>query len=150
MTDNVLLVDDDPDDADLVRLAFREHGAGANLVVALDADEAHDYLERVGAFGRRVPGRPAVVLLDLKLRVGTGLEVLRRIRATPATATQPVVLMTSSDESRDIVAAYAAGANGFIQKPDTFAGLVDVTAAILRFWVHYNLVPGRRALKECR
>lgn len=149
MTGAVLLVDDDPDDADLVRLAFRRHGAGADLVVALDPGEAFDFLNGEGPLATR-RAAPAVVLLDLKLRGASGIDLLRRIRTTAATASLPVVLMTSSVEARDVSAAYAAGANAYVRKPDTFEALVDVTGAILRFWVLCNEAPGRRASKELR
>ena len=149
MTRTVLLVDDDPDDTDLVRLAFREHGVRAELVVALDPDQAFSYISADGPFAQR-PDAPAVVLLDLKMRGASGLDLLRRIRATDGTATVPVVLMTSSVEARDVCDAYAAGANAYVRKPDTLTELVDVIGAILRFWVSCNEVPGRCAPKESR
>lgn len=149
MTRSVLLVDDDPDDTDLVRLAFREHGIRAELVVALDPEQAFAFITADGPFAQR-PEVPAVVLLDLKMRGASGLDLLRRIRACDATAPVPVVLMTTSVESRDVAEAYAAGANAYVRKPDTFNELVDVIGAILRFWVSCNEVPGRRAPKETR
>ncbi|MGE0813823.1 MAG: response regulator [Vicinamibacterales bacterium] len=146
MTPAVLLVDDDPDDGDLLRLAFRRHGACADLAVRVDGAEAGAVLSEAGARG----ALPAVVLLDLKLRGAGGLEILGRIRAQAATETLPVVVMTSSVELKDVEKAYAAGANGYVRKPDTFDELVDVVGAILQFWVFRNELPGRRPRAESR
>lgn len=146
----VLLVEDDPDDADLMRLAFRRHSGAHDLVVAGDGEEAFDYLHGAGRFVGEAPGRPVVVLLDLKLRGGSGIAVLRRLRATAGTATLPVVLMTSSAEPRDVLDGYEAGANAYVQKPDTFEALTEVVDATVRFWTCCNELPGRSLSRECR
>ncbi|MEZ5292033.1 MAG: response regulator [Vicinamibacterales bacterium] len=146
----VLLVDDDPDDGDLLRLAFRRHGADADLAITVDVDHALALLQQMGPGAGRPGPLPAVVLLDLKLGATGGLEVLGRIRRSPATTALPVVVMTSSVEPRDVEEAYAAGANGYVRKPDTFEELVTAVGAILQFWVYRNEMPGRRAQGACR
>lgn len=144
----VLVVDDDPDDADLLRMAFRRHEAHAVLVVADDGEEALDYLHQ--ASERPESARHAVVLLDLKLRRVGGLDVLRRIRESPAISHLPVVLMTSSAERRDIADGYRAGANGYVRKPDSFEELEQAIAAVVGFWVSLNEAPDQRVRKDRR
>ena len=150
MKATVLLIDDDQDDADLLRLAFRRHDRDADLVVAFDGGEALAILAAAGRLGGRLRDLPTLVLLDLKLRGASGLEVLRRIRAAAETAALPVVVMTSSVERQDVDEAYAAGANAYVRKPDTFEELVTMTGTILEFWAFANETPWRRAAKEPR
>jgi two-component system, response regulator len=144
----VLLVDDDPDDTDLMWLAFRRHGASAQLEVAHDAGESIDQL--TSDSDDRSHDLPTVVLLDLKLQRACGFEMLRRLRRSPRTASLPVVVLTSSAEPRDLETAYAAGANAYVRKPDSLEELMDVVGAILSFWVRCNQMPHWPRREEIR
>ena len=111
-------------------------------MVARDGAEALDYLFRTGAHADRDPdGLPALVLLDLKLPKVDGLEVLRRIRAEPATRRLPVVILTSSNEERDLVAGYDLGANSFIRKPVDFNEFVEAARHLGMYWLVMNQPP---------
>jgi two-component system response regulator len=114
----ILLVEDNPSDADLTKRALAKGRITNELVVAEDGQEALDYLLGEGAYaGRDVAATPAIVLLDLKLPKITGLEVLRRIRADPRTRRIPIVILTSSNEEEDVGAGYDLGVNSYVRKP---------------------------------
>ena len=133
----ILLVEDNPVDVDLTRRAFKRRGLLSPLQVARDGEDALELLEG-WEHGQPVP---AVILLDLKLpRVG-GLEVLRRIRAHPRFGTLSVVVLTSSAETSDVQAAYAAGASSYIVKPVDFDRFVTVCQQIEEYWGEINLPP---------
>lgn len=128
-TGSVLLVDDDPALRELVARGLRE--AGATVVEAGDAAEALI----------RADDAVDLVLLDLDLPDGTGLEVARRLRERPATRATPIVMLTSSDEAADIAGAYAAGVNGYAVKPVGFAELTAVARATAAWWLGVNRRP---------
>ena len=138
----ILLVEDNPDDAELTRRVLRQDHIGNEVVVARDGLEALDYLFGEGEHaGRDVAQQPAVVLLDLKLpRVG-GLELLQRLRADKRTRLLPVVVLTASSEESDLIESYALGANSYIRKPvqpDEFAKAVHTLGL---YWLLFNEVP---------
>src|SRR5206468_4235671 len=109
--ETILLVEDNENDEALTLRAFKKHNIRNEVVVARDGAEALDYLFGQGAYaGRDIADAPQVVLLDLKLPKIDGLDVLRRIREDPRTRRQPVVILTSSDEQRDLIAGYDLGA----------------------------------------
>ena len=138
----VLLVEDNPDDVDLTIRAFQKSAIPAEVVVARDGEEALDYLFAACGNGNRNPAVvPKVVLLDLKLPKLDGIEVLRRLRAREATRRLPVVVLASSNEQRDIVASYDAGANGFVCKPIVFPELVKAVGGLGLYWLHLNESP---------
>jgi two-component system response regulator len=110
----ILLVEDNPDDVELTLRAFRRNGLRTDVVIARDGLEAESVL-----FGAESPLSPALVLLDLKLPKLNGLDVLRAIRADDHTAAVPVVVLTSSIEGEDVVAAYRLGANSYIRNPSS-------------------------------
>src|SRR5690349_2019636 len=116
----ILLVEDNPDDEELTRLAFEQSGIANRLEVVRDGAEALDYLFRSGSWAGREGGNPSLVLLDLKLPKIGGLEVLRRMRAEPTTRLVPVVILTSSVEEQDVVRGYDLGCNSYIRKPVDF------------------------------
>lgn len=135
----VLLVEDNPDDEELTRLAFKECGFANELVVARDGQEALDYLYATGKYsGRDVCAQPKVVLLDLKLSKLDGLEVVQRIRADERTKFLPVVILTSSKEEKDMVAGYSRGANSYIQKPVDFNQFVGAVRQLGLYWLELN------------
>ena len=141
---DILLVEDNPDDVELTRLAFVEAGEPHRLHVVSDGAEALDYLLARGRHADRDPaGLPALVLLDLNLPRLDGHEVLQAIRAEDATRRLPVVVLTTSIEPSDVDRAYAVGANSYLQKPVEFDRFVDVVRHISRYWLGINLPPGR-------
>ncbi len=130
----IFLVEDNPMDLELTRRAFAKHRLGNPLQVARDGAEAVAMLPRWES-GEPLP---LVVLLDLKLPLIDGLEVLRRLREHPVSATLPVVVLTTSDEDRDIRTAYELGANSYIVKPVDFDKFMDVASQIELYWVALN------------
>jgi two-component system response regulator len=141
----ILLVEDNPDD-ELLTLRALERGKILNqVVVARDGAEALDYLFGTGAFaGRDVSVMPQVILLDLKLPKVDGLEVLRRLREDERTALLPVVVLTSSDEEKDIVASYRLGANSYIRKPVDFGQFGEAVVQLGLYWLVLNQGPPSR------
>ena len=141
---HILLVEDNPDDVELTRLAFAEAGGAHRLHAVGDGAEALDYLLARGRHADRDGADlPALVLLDLNLPRLDGREVLQAIRADPATRALQVVVLTTSAEPRDVDQAYALGANSYIQKPVEFERFVEAVRQIGRYWLKLNLAPGR-------
>jgi len=135
----ILLVEDNPDDVALTMRALKSHNITNDVVVAQDGAQALDYL--FGAKGKAPEGDlPAVVLLDLKLPKVNGLEVLQRIRATEATRLLPVVILTSSDEERDIIDGYSLGANSYVRKPVDFVEFTEAARQLGLYWLLMNRV----------
>jgi two-component system, response regulator len=135
----ILLVEDNPSDADLTRRAlFRGHISN-DLVVAEDGQEALDYLCGEGAYtGRNVAETPAVILLDLKLPKVSGLEVLRQIRANVRLRRVPVVILTSSKEEEDVGAGYDLGVNSYVRKPVDFKEFQIAIENLGLYWLILN------------
>jgi two-component system, response regulator len=122
----ILLVEDNPDDVKLTLRALTKHNIGNEVIVVQDGAEALDFLFCSGAYADRDPKHlPEIILLDLQLPILDGIEVLRRIRADQRTHLLPVVILTSSNEDRDLVTGYAYGANAFMRKPVNFMQLVE-------------------------
>ncbi|WP_240096359.1 response regulator [Thermomonas flagellata] len=141
---DILLVEDNPDDVELTRIAFAEAGSDHRLQVVTDGAQALDYLFAQGAFAGRDPADlPAVVLLDLNLPKRNGREVLQAIRANPATRSLPVVVLTTSAEPVDVDVVYELGANSYIQKPVEFERFVEVVRQIGLYWLVLNQPPCR-------
>lgn len=141
---SILLVEDNPDDVDLTLRAFERSHVMNAIIVARDGEEALDYLFATGKYAERGPlAFPEVVLLDLKLPKVDGLEVLRRIRADARTRRLPVVVLTSSNEERDIVTSYDLGANSFVRKPVDFAEFVEAARQLGLYWLVLNEPPNR-------
>ena len=131
----ILLVEDSPDDVLFTVRAFEKNNICNQIVVAVDGEQALSYLL---PDGDQTPLRPALVLLDVKLPKVDGLEVLRRIRADPRTSALPVVVLTTSNEERDIVESYRLGANSFVRKPVVFGEFVNATKVLGLYWLLVN------------
>jgi len=138
----ILLVEDNPDDVELTRIAFSEAGGEHQLAVVTDGAEAVDYLLGRGRHAARAGAElPMLVLLDLNLPKLDGREVLEAIRANEATRKLPVVVLTTSAEPFDVDQVYALGANSYIQKPVEFERFVDVVRQIGLYWLALNQPP---------
>ena len=138
----ILLVEDNPHDAELAILALRKHNLANRLVHVEDGRAALDFLFGTGAYeGRDVVLQPKVVLLELKLPKVDGIEVLRQIRADERTKLLPVVILTSSRENSDLINAYQLGANSYIVKPVEFENFSDAVTHMGRYWLLLNEIP---------
>ena len=138
----ILLVEDNPADVKITQRALRESAAPVELIVVRDGQEAIEYLLRQGTNADNAEWRiPNLILLDLNLPRLTGIQVLERIRATPALRATPVVVLTTSRRHEDIEQVYAAGANTYIEKPQDFNRFVQVLQTIQRYWLEMALLP---------
>ncbi|WNG53809.1 response regulator [Archangium gephyra] len=138
----ILLVEDNPDDVDLTRRAFQRAGVTHPLEVVEDGMDALDYLFGRGVFSHRLhEPLPALVLLDLKLPRLGGHEVLRQIRADPRTRFLPVVILTSSDEEKDLVESYSHGCNSYVRKPVSYNEFVEAARQLGVYWLELNRSP---------
>jgi len=135
----ILLVEDQDDDVELTLRAFSQSNIANEIVVVRDGEEALDYLFTSGPYADRDPSlTPSVVLLDLKLPKVSGLDVLRRMRADARTRRLPVVVLTSSNEERDVIASYDLGANSFVRKPVDFAQFIEAADHLGVYWLVLN------------
>jgi CheY-like chemotaxis protein len=143
MRDNhILLVEDNRDDEELTLRALRIHKIPETVVVVRDGAEALEYLFGTGVYaGRDTAQPPRIVLLDLKLPKIDGLEVLRRVRADPRTRCLPVVVLTSSNEERDILQSYDLGANSYVRKPVDFVQFHEAVRQLGHYWLTINQPP---------
>ncbi len=138
----ILLVEDNPDDEELILLALKDHNIANEVVVTRDGVEALDYLFATGRYaGRDLTKPPALVLLDLKLPKLSGLDVLKRLREDPRTRMIPVVILTSSNEEQDIITSYQLGSNSFVRKPIEFHEFQKVVKEIGVYWLLVNQPP---------
>lgn len=153
MTDqivDVLLVEDNPDDAELALFAFKKNNFCNRLHIVRDGAEALEYIFGTGAYaGRKIDPPPRLILLDLKLPKVDGLEVLRQVKSDPRTKSTPIVMLTSSCEEKDLVASYNLGVNSYIVKPVDFQQFVECARTLGLYWLLLNEPPahtiGKRA-----
>ncbi len=142
MSAKILLVEDNPDDVELTLRAFKKNNVANEVVVVSDGVEALAYMFGTGRYaGRDVAQRPSVIFLDLKLPKLDGLEVLRRLRADARTALQPVVILTSSNEEKDMITGYKLGANSYVRKPVDFDQFVEAARQLGLYWLVLNEAP---------
>lgn len=134
----ILLVEDNPDDEELTRIAFQESNLLNEIVVVRDGAEALDYLLDPEGKGYV---RPNLVLLDLKLPRIDGLEVLKRIRQEPRTRLLPVVVLTTSKEESDLIQSYEFGCNSYIRKPVVFTEFIEAVRQLGMYWLVLNEPP---------
>ena len=138
----ILLVEDNPNDVKLALHALKRHNLTNHIHVVRDGAEALEFLFCTGAYAHRsLTQSPKVVLLDLKLPLVNGLEVLQRVKGDPRTRSIPVVVLTSSHEERDIVESYRLGVNSYITKPVDFAQFTEAVRTLGMYWVLLNQPP---------
>ncbi len=147
MTDDaveVLLVEDNPNDVRLALYAFKEQKIANHIHVARDGVEALEFIFCTGAHAeRKIENGPKMILLDLKLPLLDGIEVLRQVKEDPRTRMIPVVVMTSSREERDVVDSYHLGVNSYIVKPVDFDQFAEVVRQLGNYWLLLNQPPVR-------
>lgn len=136
----ILLVEDNADDELLTIRALKKNNIANDIIVARDGVEALDCLFDTGA-GKKVNPLPTLIILDLNLPKIDGLEVLKRIKADVQTKYIPVVVLTSSDEQKDMLISYGLGANSYIRKPVDFNKFINVAANIGLYWLVMNELP---------
>jgi len=136
----ILLVEDNPNDVELTLRALRQRNLANHVRVLQDGAEALEYLFGEGA-AARLTGEPRLILLDLKLPKVDGHEVLRRLKADPLTRTIPVVVLTSSQEERDIEESYNLGVNSYITKPVDFDAFSAAVVQVGLYWMLLNRIP---------
>ncbi|PYS01048.1 MAG: two-component system response regulator [Acidobacteria bacterium] len=138
----ILLVEDNPNDVELTLRALQKQNLSNKVFVVKDGAEALDFMFASGPYAhRKVDKRPRVVLLDLKLPKVDGLEVLRRIKTDSRTSHIPVVMLTSSQEERDVVDSYNLGVNSYIVKPVDFSNFVHAVSELGIYWGILNKLP---------
>ncbi len=141
----ILLVEDNPRDAELTLRVLKLHSFSNKIVHVNDGKEALDWLFCQGDFKDRDENHlPKIVLLDLKMPKIDGLEVLRAIRSDERTKLLPVVVMTSSQEQSDVVASYQLGVNSYVVKPLDFEAFSAAVAALGHYWLLLNKAPNRQ------
>ena len=137
----ILLVEDNPSDEMLALHAFKKHKLANKIHVVRDGAEALEFMFCTGAYSERVFENPRVILLDKKLPLVDGMEVLRQIRAEARTRMIPVVMLTSSAEERDIVESYQLGVNSYIVKPVDFEKFSETARQLGCYWLLINRQP---------
>lgn len=139
---DILLIEDSPLEVELTLRPIRELDPNGRVEVARDGEEALDFLFARGRFRHRTGMLPPrLILLELKLPRLDGFEVLRAIRTNSRTSTAPVVVLTSSDDSRELAQCYQLGANSCVQKPVRSDALRTVLQAVARYWLNLNQAP---------
>jgi len=137
----ILMVEDDPKDVELTLTALEEYNLANEIIVVHDGEEALDYLYYRGQFQRRATDNPAVILLDLKLPKVDGLEVLKQVKSNEKLSMIPVVVLTSSNEEKDLVASYRLGVNAYVVKPVHFHEFANAIRELGVFWAVINEPP---------
>jgi two-component system response regulator len=134
----ILLVEDNSNDEMLALHAFKKHNLANKIQVVRDGAEALEFVFCTGAYAERHFENPRVILLDKKLPLVDGMEVLRKIRADPRTRLVPVVMLTSSAEDRDIIESYQLGVNSYIVKPVDFEQFSEAVRQLGFYWLRIN------------
>ncbi len=138
----ILLVEDNPNDVKLAMHAFKTHHIANHVQVVRDGAEALEFIFCTDRYAnRKIENGPRMILLDLKLPLVDGIEVLRRTKADPRTRSIPVVVMTSSREDRDIVESYQLGVNSYIVKPVDFGQFTEAVKQLGYYWLLLNQPP---------
>lgn len=138
----ILLVEDNPTDAELTMRALRKNHLANNVTWVKDGAQALDFMFCRGAYAGRQSNHPRLILLDLKLPKVDGIEVLRQLKSDERTKTIPVVMLTSSAEESDVVKSYKLGVNSYIVKPVNFEQFGETVAKAGLYWMLMNRMPG--------
>ena len=138
---NILLVEDSPLDAELTIRALKDGKLANTVDWVKDGQQALDYLFHEGSYAGRAGNMPQLVLLDLKMPRVSGIEVLRIVKADPRTRKIPVVVMTSSQEERDIAESYDLGVNSYVVKPVDFTAMTNLARQAGYYWLAINQPP---------
>jgi CheY-like chemotaxis protein len=144
----ILLVEDDPKDVELTLAALAEHNLANEVAVARDGVEALDYLYCRGSFAQRPHGNPVVIMLDLKMPRMDGIQVIRQLKADKHLNLIPVVVLSSSHESKDLEACYELGVNAYVVKPVRFADFIEAVKQTSIFWAMINQPPPDQMSKK--
>lgn len=140
----ILLVEDNPHDAEMAIRALKKHKLANNLVHVTDGEEALDFIFARGAYTERnMENGPKIILLDLKLPKVDGLEVLKVVKSDPRTKIIPIIALTSSSEDKDIIESYRLGVNSYIVKPVDFDKFVEAIKDLGYYWLLVNKSPIR-------
>lgn len=131
---NILLVEDNADDVELTVRALKRNGFDNRVISLRDGAQALDYLKRQGSYSTTDDPAPALILLDLKLPLIDGLEVLEQIKSDPTLKILPVVMLTSSRQERDVSEAYKLGVNSYICKPSEYSEFLKVVNTLGKYW----------------
>jgi len=142
---SILLVEDDPRDVQLILAALDEYNLANKVLVVGDGEEALDYFYRRGKFKMRTGSNPILTMLDLKMSKVSGLEVLKIIKADEELKTIPVVVLTSSRETPDVIQCYEHGANAYVVKPVDFSKFMKAVKQLGIFWAAVNEPPPQGA-----
>jgi CheY-like chemotaxis protein len=138
----ILLVEDNPNDVELALRALRKQNLDGKVYVVRDGAEALDFIFATGNYAtRKIESRPKVVFLDLKLPKVDGIEVLRRMKTDQRTRYIPVVMLTSSQEERDVIESYRLGVNSYIVKPVDFSNFLHAVGELGVYWNLLNRLP---------
>ncbi len=139
---DILLVEDNPSDAELTIRALRKNKIINALLHLQNGEEALEYIFATGKYtGRNIDEIPKIILLDLKMPKIDGLEVLKKIKSDERTKIIPVVLLTSSKEDKDIIDSYKLGVNSYIVKPVDFGNFVKAVSDLGLYWLLVNQPP---------
>ncbi len=141
--ETILLVEDNPDEAELALRGFNRLNIDYNLEVVADGEEALEYLFSNGRHSRRpVEHNPALIILDIDLPRLNGFEVLKKIRLDRNYVATPVVMLSTSDERSDILKSYQLGVNSYLRKPVDFDSFADLLQQMSQYWLNTNTRPG--------
>jgi CheY-like chemotaxis protein len=139
LSKSLLLVEDNEDDQFIMRRALEGAGLINPLIIVEDGESVVQYLQGAGKYSDRATyPMPALIFLDLKLPLRSGLDVLKWIRSQPELTAVVVVVLTSSSEARDITMSYRLGANSYLVKPPTPCDLLEMAKAFKWFWLEFN------------
>jgi two-component system response regulator len=139
---DILLVEDNPYDEELTLHVLKKQRLGQRIEIVRDGAAALDFIFCTGSYARRsMQDQPKIILLDLKLPKVDGLEVLKRIKSHPSSCMIPVVVLTSSNQERDILECYELGANSYIVKPVDFEQFSQAVEQLGRYWLRLNHPP---------
>ena len=142
---NILLVEDNPNHAELTMRALKMHNLNEDFVWVKSGEEATDFIFCRGAYAtRKIEHQPKVIFLDLKLPKKSGLQVLQEVRLDSKTKNIPIVMLTTSREEKDIIEGQSLGLNGYVVKPDDFEKFAEAIRSIGYYWLVLNQLPKKQ------